>query len=334
MGRNVGIVVGSTVAIVGGFLLFRLVRAQMQKTLEITLDPVAPHGTTDPAPGKYGYDYGTEVTITATPDAGYTPGTWLVDGVVVGQKLDSYTVRMDMNHFVGITFWEGGNPPPGTLHHLEVTPMEGENIIQNVGAWWDISPFDITYSVKPFNSTWLVANVPSAYTVQIKACDVDGNGIPDVNIAVYTDDADSSRYFGSLLVDNEAHRINSYRIMKTGSDGIVRIYVNYAYGFGVVSEKGPYWQLMSDGQVRATWLYGPGFPTTDIPFDGLHYHAPLDTIIGWSASGDCVSGQAGCTPPMSPIGFHTLYAKAIDSPSTPVAAYLFKCGFHAKWVAP
>lgn len=54
-------------------------------------------GTTNPVPGTYPYGYGTDVSVAAVADSGYTFDHWTLDTVDVGAT-NPYTVLMDMNH--------------------------------------------------------------------------------------------------------------------------------------------------------------------------------------------------------------------------------------------
>jgi hypothetical protein len=65
-------------------------------------------GTTDPATGSYSYVAGTNVTVTASPSAGYNFGRWLLDGA---SKTDNpINVTMDANHTLEAVF-EDVTPP-------------------------------------------------------------------------------------------------------------------------------------------------------------------------------------------------------------------------------
>lgn len=60
-------------------------------------------GTTDPVPGTYSYDFGTEVSITATPDSGYQFNEWSGD---VSGTTNPITITMDSDKFVKADFIE------------------------------------------------------------------------------------------------------------------------------------------------------------------------------------------------------------------------------------
>jgi len=59
-------------------------------------------GTTDPAPGSYVYDEGTEVTVTAIPDEFYEFDHWELDGAVRSEN--PIDVLMDADHTLHAVF--------------------------------------------------------------------------------------------------------------------------------------------------------------------------------------------------------------------------------------
>ncbi|HUS89906.1 MAG TPA: hypothetical protein VMW91_11210, partial [Desulfosporosinus sp.] len=62
-------------------------------------------GSTSPAAGVHNYTVGTDVDVTATPDAGWVLDYWLLDSVNVGSA-NPYTVTMDANHSLTVVFAE------------------------------------------------------------------------------------------------------------------------------------------------------------------------------------------------------------------------------------
>jgi hypothetical protein len=59
-------------------------------------------GSTNPLPGNYTYDYGTNVTLAATPNSGYVFKYWLVDGNIVENS--SITILINSNHTIHPVF--------------------------------------------------------------------------------------------------------------------------------------------------------------------------------------------------------------------------------------
>jgi hypothetical protein len=70
----------------------------------LTIFP-AGNGTTDPPPGTYTYNYGTNVTITATPISGQSFEHWILDGETVnGNRI---TLQMTQDHTLQPVFTSG-----------------------------------------------------------------------------------------------------------------------------------------------------------------------------------------------------------------------------------
>jgi PKD repeat protein len=89
-----------------------VVAAEDTVTQDFALVPIATYdltiavdgfGSTDPVPGIYPYDAGTDVPVTAIPDDGWMLGHWLLDGVNVGDA-NPYTVTMDSDHALTAVF--------------------------------------------------------------------------------------------------------------------------------------------------------------------------------------------------------------------------------------
>jgi len=77
------------------------IKAHFQYTLTIT---AGTGGTTDPEPGSYTYDVGTEVAITTTPDTGYRFSEWTGD-IPSGHEDDNpITITMDSDKSVTSNF--------------------------------------------------------------------------------------------------------------------------------------------------------------------------------------------------------------------------------------
>ena len=70
---------------------------------ELTVE-AAYGGTTDPAPGSYDYDYGTEVTITAIPDDNYRFSEWIGDVPAGCENDNPVTITMDSDKTITANF--------------------------------------------------------------------------------------------------------------------------------------------------------------------------------------------------------------------------------------
>jgi hypothetical protein len=85
----------------------------------LTITTAVGSGTTSPLPGSYPHDDGTEVTVVADPEMGWTLDHWELDGVDVGDA-DPYTVTMDTDHVLNAMFTEGD-----AVKYVLVTAVEG-----------------------------------------------------------------------------------------------------------------------------------------------------------------------------------------------------------------
>jgi hypothetical protein len=63
-------------------------------------------GTTDPSPGTYTYDVGTQYTLTATPDQGFVFDHWVITGDIPGgaQALEDFDNPLTGNCGYGYTY--------------------------------------------------------------------------------------------------------------------------------------------------------------------------------------------------------------------------------------
>ncbi|MDH5374480.1 MAG: DUF5711 family protein [Candidatus Bathyarchaeota archaeon] len=69
-------------------------------------------GTTTPSPGTHTYITGTEATVTAIPEAGYSFDHWELDGISIGSD-NPVDVLMDNNHVLTVVFVDDTPPEIG-----------------------------------------------------------------------------------------------------------------------------------------------------------------------------------------------------------------------------
>ncbi len=96
---------------------------------ELTIDVVGA-GTTEPSPGTYLYDEGSEVPVDAIPDSGWMLDHWLLDGVDVG-SVDPYTVTMNTDHTLTAVF---GELPP-TQYTLTISVVGSGTTVPTPGTY-------------------------------------------------------------------------------------------------------------------------------------------------------------------------------------------------------
>ena len=113
-------------------------------TLSISVQPEG-WGTTNPAPGTYTYEHGSQVAVTAIPYATYYFKEWILDGASSGSQ-NPVTVTMDRDHSLTAVFDKqkaltisvtpsgagSTNPAPGTYYYVPgsrvtvtATPSQG-----------------------------------------------------------------------------------------------------------------------------------------------------------------------------------------------------------------
>ena len=81
-------------------------------------------GTTSPIPGSYGpYDYGTVVTVTAVPAAGFNFASWLLDGTIYTANPIGVTITKDLTLTADFT-----EIPKATLQGVVADSETGELI--------------------------------------------------------------------------------------------------------------------------------------------------------------------------------------------------------------
>jgi len=139
-----------------------------------------PGGSTNPAVGTYPANAGSNVQVTASPNASYAFDHWLLDGTSVGSS-NPYSVLMDGNHTLKALF-KPLPPPTVTINPMSDTIFVGQSV-------------DFTSSVSgqtpPYTYQWYLNNnpvpgatisswtfTPSAaggYGVYLKVTDVNGN---------------------------------------------------------------------------------------------------------------------------------------------------------------
>jgi hypothetical protein len=219
------LIVGSAVLVVG--TLLHLVAGVAQKYLSIS---AGPGGTTDPSPGRYLKSAGENVTIRALPSEGYTVGSWVVDGVEVTRGVDAFTVTMDANHDVIVTFWEGGVPPPTYPVGLTFPSSPqyfGQNYKAGIEYVWELPAC-------PFGCQHLVCD-PQKNAGEIGygtliipgfVFDAAGKGVPKVDVAVWSSETPDG-YHGTLILNGAVRTRENPLIVKSDEDGSFTVSAQY-----------------------------------------------------------------------------------------------------------
>jgi parallel beta-helix repeat protein len=138
-------------------------------------------GTTNPAPGTYGYTANSSVQVTAIPDVGYLFDYWELDSVNVGSA-NPYALLMDKNHTLKAFF--SPIPPPLSA---SISPLSASiNVGQSVTFTSTVSGGYTPYSYQWYlngnpvsgatSSTWtFTPTTAGIYYVYLKVTDAKGN---------------------------------------------------------------------------------------------------------------------------------------------------------------
>jgi len=315
--HKVALAISVPIIAIGTYLIVSKVSALTKKYLMIS---VGEGGTTDPPPGTHTYNVGETVTIKAIPNEGYTVGTWIVDGIEVAEQVDEYTITMDINHTVVVTFWKEGQPPASYPTHLQ--SLGSIHVVSNVGAWLTGTPgvnqcCHVAHCDENWNKNALV-HVP----IRFKALDAAERPVPNVDVLIWTDPMpDGGRYRGTVLLNDEYHPPEFPLVVKTDNDGVATAYVSYVYGLG-------------DGFKQLAKDAGVGFQYGALIIPCAEWAYARDGLCLWPGmyvcwvSGDCETGLAGCER-MGDWQRNLIHAKAIGVPEIAEIAY---CGFHMKWI--
>ena len=317
--EKIALATGGIITVAGVIYLVSKVMAAAKKYLIVE---AGEGGTTEPSPGRYLKNTGETVTIKAIPNAGFTVGIWVVDGVEVARQVDSISVTMDADHNVIVTFWKGGVPPPTTPAGIK--SLGSVTAISNVAAWITGTPcVDQHIHVAHANNNWQTGKV-AVYPLKFQVFDAYGKGIPDVDVALWTDaPPDTGRYRGTTLLDGTIHTPNNPLIKKTGADGVVSVDVGYLYGLD-----DRFKTLCNDAvlrfQIVACPLPIPSWPY--VPYDCCGIGPLVAVINHW---GECETGKSGCEG-LGGFQLNRIYAQVVGTVySTMEWAY---CGFHVKWL--
>jgi len=140
-------------------------------------------GTTNPPPGTYEYEEGSNVSVSAQPDPGYRFKNWLLDGTRTIEE-NPTVVTMDADHTIRARFeeipkytlhieaGEGGttDPPPGDYEYLENSSVS-VTAIPDEGYEFDFWLLDgAQYTSNPITVTMDADHELSAYFKEVEKC--------------------------------------------------------------------------------------------------------------------------------------------------------------------
>jgi len=105
-------------------------------------------GTTNPAPGTYTYNAGSQVHVTAVPSSGYVFDHWELNGTNVGTAT-TYTVTMNANYVLKAFFRSA--PPPLSV---SINPMSGSIVVNQQITFTST----ISGGTPPYTYQWYLNN--------------------------------------------------------------------------------------------------------------------------------------------------------------------------------
>lgn len=175
-------------------------------------------GTTTPLPGTYSYDVPTEITVTAFPDAGYNFHGWRLNGELVSMELTFTFTTLGVDH-LGADFRKTDGP---VLVPAYITPIQQYCTVEDWWkVWWTTEFATYTLHIGPsFNKSGFV---------KFKICDRYGVGVPDMQIALYSEPMPDIYDFGYVHLNGLIHTDISPLILTSDGDGIVAPKVDYEW---------------------------------------------------------------------------------------------------------
>jgi len=311
--HKIALAISVPIIAIGTYLIVSKVSALTKKYLMIS---AGEGGTTDPPPGTHTYNVGETVTIKAIPNEGYTVGTWVVDGIKVAEQVEEYTITMDINHTVVVTFWEGGQPP--ATYPASIVPLGSISITSNIGVrggGWG-AHISYHYCDENWNADKYV-KVPIRFQVQ----DAAGRGVPNIDVALWANIPDGSKYAGIVLLDGEPHPQEHPLVKKTDADGVVSADVSYVYGLN-----DRFKAICADAGIGC-WTYTPPFYVYQWKCPNACYDCCQ--FPSWAyVYGQFGEGESGKNLP--PPYMNEIFAQVVGT--TLVTKEFSRCGFHIKWI--
>jgi hypothetical protein len=248
------------------------------------------------------------------PDPGYTVGTWVVDGVEVARGIGEYTVLMDSDHQVVVSFWKGGQPPAEVGVPVLLRSLGPVAVTTNVGGRVEGTPcLGQHIYVEYCGPSWERGKIPS-YPMRFQAIDSAGRGVPNLSVRLWTDEPpDPSKYRGTLLLDGEVHTVENPLRKATGRDGVVEVALSYLYGL-----KDDFDALCTDTKLMFQRMLCLVPIWADFPAKNC-----LDVPAGWSVLSTYGGGE---TPPQA----NRVYAQ-VEGTALYALEYAL-CKFCTRWL--
>jgi len=176
-------------------------------------------GTVDSSypPDTYAFAEPTQITVSASPKAGYVFNGWWLDGEYQHNNL-TFTFTVSENHLLVASFEVEDGPQ---LFPAYIKPAQ--NCVSE--DWW----YTFTTATGMGGMLYLTREFYKSGFAQFKICDAAGNGVPGQQIAVYTDSQPDITDFGTLMLKDAVHTVDNPLILVSDSRGIVYVKAKYSW---------------------------------------------------------------------------------------------------------
>jgi hypothetical protein len=213
-------------------ILAAIIAATAQAQQYVLIVTESGPGTIDITTGTHSYTGPTQVTVNATPNAGYQ-ANWNLNGIDVEQGVNTYSVFVNGVVTLGVYFTSVG-PAPGPVAGIRVVGAVGT--VQNLTYNYDGNVFG-GIVVQECDENWTKDAQCAPALTQFKVIDAGGNGIPNVQVAIYPDSNPDNTLFESYAVFDPtllglyvAYNVNNPLYLTTDSQGVVKFNMRNLYG--------------------------------------------------------------------------------------------------------
>jgi hypothetical protein len=204
-----------------------------QATQNVLMVTVSGPGTVDIPQGTHSYPGPTEVTVTATPSAGYQ-ANWNLNGVDVEQGVNVYSVYVNGVVTLGVYFTPTG-PTHGTIAGIRSVGTIGT--LQNLDYLFEsgTGPIDVLEC----DEAWNKGAHCAAALMQFKVYDSGGVGIPDIPVSIYPEANPDTTVFKAYAMFNgnlsrpftpTYYDVNNPLTLNTDSKGLISFQIRNLYG--------------------------------------------------------------------------------------------------------
>ena len=270
-----------------------------QAAIYLTLN-VSDGGTTIPEGGTYRYDSTGKVILTAVPQLGYVFNGWYVKGALLSSEL-VYSYNLTESVIISASFIKEDEP---ILLPSYITPFQKTKaVLSHNFRLWKEAHYDVLglfeHDIIHFMNDFFVTD-----NLMFKLCDKNGNGVPDQQIAVYTDNMPDATLYGNLrMVDARnlppvgpiafgKYQLGNPLILTTDVNGVVEVLCAYLWEEPVTGIESSHDYINTLGRSgKLKWYalgFGSGwsFPIWDLMRSPTYWYIPpipipIPMATGW-----------------------------------------------------